>query len=37
MPTVAAVADHEAAQQDADYLLGDAREQTSDGPDTRLA
>jgi integrase len=30
-------ADHEAAQQAADYLLGDAWEETGDGPDTRLA
>jgi len=29
-------ADHEAAQQAADYLLGDAREETGDGPDTKL-
>ena len=29
--------DHEAAQQAADYLLGDAWEETGDGPDTKLA
>ena len=30
-------ADYEAAQQAADYLLGDAWEETGDGPDTKLA
>ena len=30
-------ADHEAAQQAADFLLGDAWDETGDGPDTRLA
>ena len=30
-------ADHEAAQQAADYLLGDTWEETGDGPDTKLA
>ena len=34
---VRADADHEAAQQAADYLLGDAWEETGDGPDSKLA